>query len=114
MDIFGTNSVYFSPDRDPLSRLPSPDPSHLTLLLAHLPRLELYAGWGADITFSGDTHGGIVRLPWIGPLEYQGVWLPKFCYSGRYYDKGIFEREGRFQVVSSGLGSRSPAAVQPP
>lgn len=105
VDIFGTNSVYFSPDRDPLSRLPSPDPSHLTLLLAHLPRLELYAGWGADITFSGDTHGGIVRLPWIGPLEYQGVWLPKFCYSGRYYDKGIFEREGRFQVVSSGLGS---------
>ncbi|MBR5273463.1 MAG: metallophosphoesterase [Clostridia bacterium] len=70
-----------------------------TFLLAHEGHLfESYAEWGADITFSGHIHGGIIRLPILGGVfgEY-GRLFPK-------YTKGVYELNGKYMNLSSGLG----------
>lgn len=76
-----------------------PDRSSVTLLLAHDPLpFEAYAEWGADVTFSGHVHGGVIRLPLIGGLlSPERKFFPK-------YSKGLY-RLGRSQmIVSAGLG----------
>lgn len=61
------------------------DEEGLRVLLAHRPeRFDAYRELGAELIFSGHTHGGQIRLPLIGSLvaPNQGF-FPK-------YDKGIF------------------------
>lgn len=70
-----------------------------TVLLAHNPEyFRQYAGWGADLTLSGHLHGGIARLPFLG-----GVISPSLRLFPAY-DAGKFERQGRYMIVSRGLG----------
>lgn len=70
-----------------------------TLLLAHNPLdFEVYADWGADVTFSGHVHGGSVRLPLVGGiLSPERKLFPK-------YKEGIYRKGRSFMVVSRGLG----------
>jgi len=69
------------------------------ILLAHTPLpFEEYADWGANLTFSGHIHGGIVRLPVVG-----GVLSPERKFFPKY-SKGIYEYNGAKMVVSAGLG----------
>ncbi len=72
-----------------------------SVLLCHFP--EFYI-WGiknhsVDLTVSGHTHGGMVKLPLIGPLfaPEQG-WFPK-------YAAGFYEMENGYLAVTTGLGS---------
>ena len=72
-----------------------------TIVLAHLPDtiifVEAYKDWDIDLFLSGHTHGGVIRLPFVGGLyaPMQG-WFPD-------EDMGHFDY-GRVQlVVSSGL-----------
>lgn len=72
------------------------------IFLAHNPEyFEDYASWGANLTFSGHVHGGIMRLPFLG-----GVISPKMELFPKY-DKGIFEILGKYMILSSGLGSHT-------
>jgi uncharacterized protein len=83
-----------------LQVLGAPDPEAINILLAHAPKyFEEYAYWGADLTFSGHIHGGIIRIPGIGGLvgPQQGF-LPD-------YDGGKYTRNGKFMIVSRGKGS---------
>jgi uncharacterized protein len=50
-----------------------------------------------DLAFSGHSHGGQVRLPFLGPL-----WTPPFV--GRYV-AGWFEQKGTRMYVSRGVGT---------
>jgi len=71
-----------------------------TVLLAHRPELfTSYAAWGVDLTLSGHTHGGQVRLPLLGAIlaPDQGL-LPE-------YDRGQFELGQSSMVISMGLGN---------
>lgn len=72
------------------------------ILLAHNPvYFETYAKWGADLTLSGHLHGGIIRIPGVGGLiTPQAKFFPK-------YDRGIFEKDGKYMVVSAGLGEHT-------
>lgn len=63
----------------------------------HSPALFDHAAGKADLMFAGHTHGGQVRLPFIGPL-----WLPPF--SGNYV-QGWFEANGSKMYVSRGVGT---------
>ncbi|MFS8183576.1 metallophosphoesterase [Pseudovibrio denitrificans] len=67
------------------------------ILLAHEPDIFLEAKKSVDLTLSGHTHGGQVRLPFIGALT-----IPSRL--DRKYAKGAFEENGSTLIVSSGLG----------
>ncbi|MCA0171349.1 metallophosphoesterase [Bacillus sp. RAR_GA_16] len=48
-------------------RLGKTSENEVDILLSHRPfYFDEYVNWGADLVFSGDTHGGMVRLPFIG------------------------------------------------
>lgn len=79
-----------------------PDPDAYNILIAHNPTHFLtYADWGADLTLSGHLHGGFIRLPKFG-----GIVSPQFELFPKY-DRGLYEKEGHWLVVSSGLGMHS-------
>lgn len=77
-----------------------------SILLAHNPLyFPAYRDWGADITFSGHVHGGIIRLPGFG-----GVLSPDMTLFPKY-DGGCFSETSprssaanpKIMVVSRGL-----------
>lgn len=105
LNIYGINNVYYSDTFDLLHEYAPPNQQEFNLLLAHIPNFEAFSRFGVDLTLSGDSHGGQVRLPFIGALNYDNVWFPKFMYGGEYYDKGLYELDGSKLFVSVGLGS---------
>ena len=84
------------------ARLGQPDPAKFQILMSHSPLFhQAYAAWGADLALAGHFHGGTIRLPVLGGVmtpQYQ-FFLP--CCAG------TFERDGRYMVVSRGLGTHS-------
>ena len=94
--------------RDPVTEFPDlnrtiPEkPDGPVLLMCHGPDyadkvLEHPRGKLVDLMMSGHTHGGQVRLPWVGALR-----LPE---GGKLYDEGLF-RLGRMQLyVNRGVGT---------
>lgn len=55
-------------------------PQGYNILLAHNPNyFPVYARWGADLTFSGHIHGGMIRLPLVGGLlSPETLLFPKY------------------------------------
>ena len=103
--LYGATSLYYSPTYD-LTNEFTLDEEHYTILLAHIPNREKFAAFGTDLALCGDTHGGQVRLPFIGPVYHQGAWFPRLLSDGAPLDdKGLFT-EGDFRLfISSGLGN---------
>lgn len=86
------------PDLAEMERLLGAKPDEKTFLLAHNPLFaEVYSSWGADLTFSGHVHGGVVRLFGHGLLSPERKFLPEFS-------KGIYEISGNLLLVSAGIG----------
>jgi len=76
------------------------DLNNYTILLSHRPEFfEDYMSQNIDLTLTGHTHGGQVRLPVIGAFyaPNQGL-LPK-------YNKGLYEKNGKYMIISSGIGT---------
>ena len=70
-----------------------------SILLAHNPLyFPVYADYGADLTFSGHVHGGLVRLPFLG-----GILSPDRTLFPRY-TRGVYEKEKSRIIVSPGIG----------
>ena len=68
------------------------------IFVHHYPETAAFAlSAGADLALSGDTHGGQVRLPFIGAL----VRISRFGY---YFERGMHAVEGAMLYVSSGVG----------
>ena len=82
--------------------LPKPEGEAYDILLAHNPAYAPeYAKWGADVTFCGHNHGGLIRIPGIGSLfSPQLTLFPK-------YDAGRFQKAGKEIIVSCGLGTHT-------
>lgn len=80
----------------------SADDGKVQILLAHSPMyFDTYAAWGADLSLSGHFHGGTIRLPVLG-----GVMTPQFQFFYPYC-AGIFQKAGKYMIVSRGLGTHS-------
>lgn len=75
------------------------EPEVYTILLAHNPLdFDVHAEWGADLSFGGHVHGGLVRLPFInGILSPERRLMPK-------YKEGVYNIGSSFLIASRGLG----------
>jgi|Deesub1362A_J573_1020465.scaffolds.fasta_scaffold00008_109 hypothetical protein len=69
------------------------------ILLAHSPQIIGRAAGKVDLVLCGHTHGGQVRIPFIGPL-----WLPLPPKYTRY-DYGLFAVSETKMFVSRGIGT---------
>jgi predicted MPP superfamily phosphohydrolase len=67
------------------------------IALFHSPTFLANVAGRCDLALAGHTHGGQVRLPFIGPL-----WLPP--YSGKFV-RGWFDQQGTRMYVSRGIGT---------
>lgn len=86
-----------------VARLRSEAPGAFTLLLAHRAYwAERYPELDVDLILCGHTHGGIVRLPFLG-----GVAGTNFALFPEY-DAGLFETESYKLYISRGLGNSVP------
>ena len=73
-----------------------------TICLAHRPDTFIFNGaydmWNIDVVVSGHTHGGLVRLPFVG-----GLYAPMQGFFPEY-DRGYFQLGDNMQmIISSGL-----------
>lgn len=76
------------------------DESSYTILLSHSPSNPVkYGKGGEDLILSGHTHGGQVRIPFLGAAV-----VPEGS-SLRLYDKGVFKLGKTALHVDSGLGN---------
>lgn len=72
------------------------------ILLAHNPaHIPVYARWGADLSFSGHYHGGIMEIPGLG-----GVINPRLQIFPRFTG-GVYRECGHTQIVCRGIGEHT-------
>ena len=67
--------------------------------------------WG-DLVLSGHTHGGVMRIPVLGPLYTHGS--PLFPQRSGHYVYGRYEVQGRPLIVSSGLENKNIFRINNP
>lgn len=74
-------------------------PDEYTILLAHNPLdFDVHAEWGADLSFGGHVHGGLIRLPIV-----KGVFSPERRFFPKYKE-GVYQVGNSYLVASRGLG----------
>ncbi len=90
-------------------KIPQIDPNTPSILVCHDPlqfdRLERLS----DLMLSGHVHGGILRLPFIGPVFAPGNGLPLWKRFGRQfffpkYSRGLYYKENHTLAVTQGVG----------
>ncbi|MBR3588176.1 MAG: metallophosphoesterase [Clostridia bacterium] len=101
--LYGITNVYYSPTFD-LKNEFILDDSRYNILLAHISNKEAFASFGMDLCICGDTHGGQVRLPFIGGLYGTNGWLPEVIEKDVFI-KGSYKYENTDFFISSGLGN---------
>lgn len=77
-----------------------------TILLSHNPDVVMHVSpsQGISLLLAGHTHGGQIRLPFIGPVP------PIPDKLGRAYDEGLFDYLGTKLFITSGVGESGPRA----
>lgn len=107
IEILGIDNVMYSPTFD-LNNAFTLTEGCFSILMAHIPNYEKFAQFGTDLTLCGDTHGGIIQLPFDkGPAYYAetGQWLPElFGTRTDIFDKGMFPYTGGNMFITSGIG----------
>ncbi len=77
-------------------------PEETNILLCHNPDLIHTAkNKNINLMLSGHTHGGQVRIPFLGAIV-----LPS--KNGKKYDQGLFREQGSYLYVNRGIGVISP------
>ena len=72
------------------------------IALSHTPdNIYDLAKLRVTAVFSGHTHGGQLRMPWLGALVVPSVY-------GRRFDQGHFLVDGTHLFVSAGIGADHP------
>lgn len=82
-------------------------PSDLAIVLGHVPDLALdLGGLPVDLCLAGHTHGGQVRLPWVGPVVTLSA-------APRAWARGMHRVGGTSLNVSAGIGAERAAGLPP-
>lgn len=85
------------------------DPSTPSILVCHDPlQFDRFSSL-PDLMLSGHVHGGILRLPWIGPVFAPGNGLPLWKRFGRRfffpkYSRGLYYKGKHTLAVTQGVG----------
>lgn len=69
-----------------------------TILLTHSPDMFVKVPEDINLTLAGHTHGGQVRIPFIGPIFTASNF-------GDKYTKGLVEEKGRNLITTTGIGT---------
>lgn len=99
---FGRSAEEFSSSAEYIFLKEFENTENPTICLAHMPDTFIFNGaytlWDVDLAISGHTHGGLVRIPWVGGLYApMQEWFPT-------YDRGWFRLGDDMQIViTSGL-----------
>ncbi len=101
LHLYGIDNVYFPPHFD-LENAFQKDESTFSILLSHIPEFDRFSSFGSELVLSGDTHGGIFRLPFVGAVYDGGELLPDL---NDKLTKGLYERNGQYIHISGGLGN---------
>ncbi len=82
------------------------NPELPSILLTHNPDIieQLQPEDEVQLVIAGHTHGGQIRLPFLGPI---GI-IPNVL--GQKYDQGFFDYNGVKLFITSGLGESGPRA----
>ena len=102
--LYGIDNQSYTGTFDLHNAFPSPPEDRFSILLAHIPNARAFFAFGADLTLCGDTHGGQVRLPLLGPAQVDGRWFPRL-QGGPIYDKGPYTKGETNLFISSGRGN---------
>lgn len=98
----------------------SADLRYFTLLVAHDPMQFDRLSTLPDLLISGHVHGGILRLPFLGPIFAPGNGAPiSKRFSAKYffpkYSRGLYYQGNKCLAVTQGLGfSVLPVRFIPP
>lgn len=81
-------------------KLGQPDKTKFNILVAHSPEFfDTYTKTNYDLVLCGHYHGGMMNLPWIGPLI-----APNFTFRPAH-SGGAYKKGGRVIIVTRGIGS---------
>ena len=100
LHIYGISNAQYSSTFD-LTNAFEKDEKNYTMLLAHIPNFRKFADFGIDLSFCGDSHGGMFRLPFFGAVYNGERFFPEL--KGGYV-KGLYELDGSLMYISGGLG----------
>jgi len=97
--LLGISNQWLSRDQDILVQLMQPLPDNAySILLYHTPDLiEIAASNDVNLTLSGHTHGGQIRLPFYGALFTGSIY-------GKKYEAGRYQVGPTTLYVSRGIG----------
>ena len=104
LSLYGISNAYFSPSFDLTKKFNRKD-DEFSILMAHIPMYDAYENFGADLTLCGDTHGGIIQLPLLGPAYFDDTVLPEILSYNEVYDKGMYKYKGGQMFITSGVGN---------
>lgn len=113
LHIYGCSRAYFPTDLD-LSSAYNTDTDALKILLCHIPVPQPFANADIDLMLSGDTHGGVIRLPLLGTLFDGSRWLPEFTSTDSPLIHGIYQTGDTVLNITSGLGGPPIRLGAPP
>lgn len=103
--VFGIDSEYLSDERISSAAEKIKKSGKFVLALSHMPQcVKFYSSLPIDLLFSGHAHGGQIRIGGRGLYApNQGV-FPK-------YTAGIYRRGNFTEIVSRGLGGKTPLRI---
>lgn len=105
INLYGITNVYYSNTFN-LENEFILNKNEYNILFAHISNIDAFEKFGVDLAICGDTHGGQIRLPYIGAVYNREIWFPEKNNNGNdvYCTKGLYTRGYTNLIVSSGLG----------
>lgn len=113
IDIYGVltsnPSAFWEYCEDSYDKFLNKDTDHFKLMLCHEPYIfeEFEDGYWGDLILAGHTHGGIIRIPYLGGLyERKNGFLPETKDDIDAYIAGEYDVSDASLIVSRGLSNR--------